>query len=73
MRCDVLAPADCVGDVMAELNRIGGVIRDLQSQDSRAVLRVGIPEGNVILFEKWLAKEFRGDATSRLLPADGNG
>jgi hypothetical protein len=58
---------------MAELNRIGGAIRDCQAQDSSAVLRVGIPEENVILFEKWLAREFRGDATSTLLPADGDG
>jgi hypothetical protein len=43
---------------------------DFQAQDSRAVLRVGVPEENVILFEKWLGKEFRGDATSTLLQAN---
>jgi translation elongation factor EF-G len=66
--CEVSAPADRVGDVMAELFRIGGQIQDMQHQDLRTLLRVGIPPDNVILFEKWLAKEFHGTATSTLLP-----
>lgn len=66
--CEVSAPADHVGDVMAELFRIGGQIRDMQHQDTRTLLRVGIPHDNVIVFEKWLSKAFHGTATSTLLP-----
>jgi translation elongation factor EF-G len=63
--CGVSAPADHVGDVMAELFRIGGQIQDMQHRDSRTLLKVGIPHDNV-LFEKWLAKAFHGTATSTL-------
>jgi translation elongation factor EF-G len=66
--CEVSAPADHVGDVMAELFRIGGQIQGMQHQDSRTLLRVEIPHDNVILFEKWLSKAFHGTATSTLLP-----
>jgi len=66
--CEVSAPADHVGDVMAELFRIGGQIQDMQHQESRTLLRVGIPYDNLILFEKWLFKTFHGTATSTLLP-----
>ena len=66
--CEVSTPADHVGDVMAELFRIGGEIHDMQHQNSRTLLRVGIPHDNVILFEKWLFKAFHGTATSTLLP-----
>jgi translation elongation factor EF-G len=66
--CEVSTPAEHVGDVMAELFRIGGQIQDMQHQDSRTLLRVGIPHDNLILFEKWLSKAFRGTATSTLLP-----
>jgi len=68
--CEVSAPADHIGDVMAELFRIGGQIQDMHHRDSRTLLKVGIPHDNVILFEKWLAKAFHGTATSTLLPMD---
>ena len=69
--CEVSTPAEHVGDVMAELFRIGGQIQDMKHQNSRTLLRVGIPHDNVILFEKWLFKAFHGTATSTLLPTNG--
>ena len=57
---------------MAELNRIGGAMRDVQYQESKVLIKVGIPHDNVILFEKWLAKTFHGEATSTLLLNNGD-
>jgi len=72
VRCEVSMPADFVGDVMAELFRIGSAIQGMRHEESRTLIMVGIPYGSVILFEKWLAKAFCGDATSTLLPMGGN-
>ncbi len=70
--CEVSAPEHQYGDVMAELNRIGGMFLDLQHRDSKVLIKVGIPHDNVILFEKWLARTYQGNATSTLLADDGD-
>lgn len=66
--CEVSAPVRDVGEVMAELIRIGCWIQDSHDRDSRTLIWVGIPYNNLILFEKWLSRTFRGNATSTLLP-----
>ena len=66
--CEVSAPASDVEKVMAELIRIGCWIQDSHDGDSRTLIWVGIPYDNLILFEKWLSRTFRGSATSTLLP-----
>ena len=68
--CEVSAPNQHVGDVIAELNRIGGTMRDVQYQESKVLIKVGIPHDNVILFEKWLVRTFQGEATSTLMLID---
>ncbi len=72
VRCEVSLPADYVGDVLTELFRIGSAIQGMRHHESRIVITVGVPLGNVMLFEKWLIKALRGDATSTLLPIDRN-
>jgi hypothetical protein len=66
--CEVSAPVRDVGEVMAELIRIGCWIQDSHRRDSRTLIWVGIPYNNLILFEKWLSRTFHGNATSTLLP-----
>jgi len=70
--CEVSMAADYVGDVMAELFRIGSAVQGKHHDESRTVIAVGIPYASVILFEKWLAKKFQGGTTSTLLPIGGN-
>jgi hypothetical protein len=70
--CEVSAPARDVREIMAELIRIGCWIQDTHDGDSRTLIWVGIPYDNVILFEKWLSRTFHGNATSTLLPINGD-
>ncbi len=70
--CEVSAPVRDGGKIMAELIRIDCWIQDTHDQDSRTLIFVGIPLDNLILFEKWLARTFRGNATSTLLPINGD-
>ena len=69
---EVSAPELHFGEVIAELVRIGGWMREIKHQGSKVLIKVGIPHDNVILFEKWLARTFHGNATSMLLPDDGD-
>jgi hypothetical protein len=63
----------CDGErVMAELNRIGSWVHERHEQNSRKLIWVGIPYDDLILFEKWLSRTFHGDATSTLLPINGD-
>jgi hypothetical protein len=66
--CEVSAPVRDVGEVMAELIRIGCWIEDSHNRNSRTLIWVGIPYNNLILFEKWLSRTYCGNATSTLLP-----
>ena len=70
--CEVSAQARDVAEVMAELIRIGCWIQDTHDRDSRTLIWAGIPYDNLILFEKWLGRTFRGNATSTLLPINGD-
>ena len=64
---EVVVPLDHCGDVMGELNRVGGVIEGFDNSDPARV-RAKIPAAALKDLEYWAAKKFKGRAEVVLLP-----
>jgi translation elongation factor EF-G len=64
---EVVVPVDHCGDVIGELNRVGGVIEGLDNSD-RARVRARIPAAALKTLEMWVSTRFGGRGEIALLP-----
>jgi hypothetical protein len=68
----VRAPADQSGDVIAELNRVGGWLRDFQTGHPDVLIRVSLPTTEVANVRGWLAKHIHGSAEIEQVHENGD-
>ena len=67
---EVVAPSDSWGDVIAELNRVGGTIDGVDPSDPCRV-SAKIPAAALKSIEMWVAKTFAGRGKVELRPTMG--
>ena len=67
VRIEVVAPLDRCGDIMAELNRVGGVLDGFDSSDPCHV-SAKIPAAALKSIELWVAKTFADRGKVELQP-----
>jgi hypothetical protein len=72
VRIEVVAPLDRCGDIMAGLNRVGGVIEGFDSSDPCRV-SAKIPAAALKSIEIWVAKTFADRGKVDLRPIGSAG